>query len=121
MPLDAQRVAELVKSAVECEPEARPAFLDNECRSDPAMRAEIESLLQQQEGASQFIEIPALHLAAKSFIRESAFGAGQTVSGYEIISLIGSGGMGEVYLAEDGQLHRKVALKLVRRGMDSED
>jgi serine/threonine protein kinase len=117
----AQRLAELVKSAVECEPEARPAFLDDECRSDPAMRAEIESLLQQQQGASQFIEIPALHLAAKSFMRESAFRAGQTVGGYEIISLIGSGGMGEVYLAEDGQLHRKVALKLVRRGMDSED
>ena len=117
----AQRLAELVKSAVECEPEARPAFLDDECRSDPAMRAEIESLLQQQEGASQFIEIPALHLAAKSFMRESAFRAGQTVGEYEIISLIGSGGMGEVYLAEDGQLHRKVALKLVRRGMDWED
>ena len=117
----AQRLAELVKSAVECEPEARPAFLDDQCRSDPAMRAEIESLLQQQEGASQFIEIPALHLTAKSFMRESAFRAGQTVGGYEIISLIGSGGMGEVYLAEDGQLHRKVALKLVRRGMDSED
>ena len=117
----AQRLAELVKSAVECEPEARPAFLDDECRSDPAMRAEIEALLQQQEGASQFIEIPALHLAAKSFMRESAFRAGQAVGGYEIISLIGSGGMGEVYLAEDGQLHRKVALKLVRRGMDSED
>jgi serine/threonine protein kinase len=115
----AQRLAELVKSAVECEPEARPAFLDDECRSDPAMRAEIESLLKQQEGASQFIEIPALHLAAKSFMRESAFRAGQTVGGYEIISLIGSGGMGEVYLAEDGQLHRKVALKIVRRGLDS--
>ncbi len=117
----AQRLAELVKSAVECEPEARPAFLDDECRSDPAMRAEIESLLQQQEGASRFIEIPALHLAAKSFMREGAFRAGQTIGDYEIISLIGSGGMGEVYLAEDGQLHRKVALKLVRHGMDSDD
>ena len=117
----AQRLAELVKSAVECEPEARPAFLDDECRSDPAMRAEIESLLQQQEGASRFIESPALHLVAKSFMREGAFRAGQTIGDYEIISLIGSGGMGEVYLAEDGQLHRKVALKLVRRGMDSED
>jgi serine/threonine-protein kinase len=115
----AQRLAELVKSAVECEPEARSVFLDHECRSDPAMRAEIESLLEQQEGASQFIEIPALHLAAKSFMRDGAFRAGQTIGDYEIVSLIGSGGMGEVYLAEDRQLHRKVALKIVRRGLDT--
>jgi tetratricopeptide (TPR) repeat protein len=118
---DAQRIAELVKSALERPPEDRASFLDDECRSDPAMRAEIESLLEHQEDASQFIETPALHLAAKSFMREGAFRAGQTIGDYEIISLIGRGGMGEVYLAEDGQLHRKVALKLVRRGMDSED
>jgi tetratricopeptide (TPR) repeat protein len=118
---DAQRIAELVKSALELPPEDRASFLDRECSGDPAMRAEIESLLQQQEGASRFIEMPALHLAAKSFMREGAFRIGQTIGDYEIISLIGSGGMGEVYLAEDGQLHRKVAVKLVRRGMDSDD
>src|SRR5205807_5775752 len=96
-------------------------FLDEECRSDPAMRAEIESLLQQQEGASRFIEMPAVHLAAESLIRDGAFSTGQTIGDYEIVSLIGSGGMGEVYLAQDQQLHRRVALKLIRRGMDSED
>src|SRR5437660_3838223 len=117
----AERLAELVKSAVECEPGSRATFLDEECRSDLAMRAEIESLLQQQEGASQFIEEPALHLAAESLIREGAFRSGQTIGDYEIVSLIGSGGMGEVYLAKDRQLHRRVALKLIRRGMDSED
>jgi serine/threonine-protein kinase len=121
MPPDAQRIAELVKSALELPPQDRASFLDRECSGDPAMRAEVESLLAHQEDASQFIEIPALHLAAKSFMREGAFQAGQTIGDYEIISLIGSGGMGEVYLAEDGQLHRKVALKLVRRGMDSKD
>src|SRR5207253_2793647 len=118
---DAQRIAELVKSALERVPEDWASFLDDECSGHPALRAEIESLLQQQEGASRFIETPALHLAAKSFMREGAFRAGQTIGEYEIISLIGSGGMVEVYLAEDRQLHRKVALKLVRRGMDSDD
>ena len=117
----AERVAKLVKSAVECGPEAWAAFLDEECGSDPAMRAEIESLLQEDEGASRFLEVPALHLAAESLVREGAFHAGQTIGDYEIVSLIGSGGMGEVYLAEDRELHRKVALKLVRRGMASED
>ncbi|MDP9098747.1 MAG: serine/threonine protein kinase, partial [Verrucomicrobiota bacterium] len=117
----AERVAELVKSAVECSPEARAAFLAEECGSDPELRAEIESLLQEDEGASLFLEVPAIHLAAKSLVREGAFHTGETVGNYEIVSLIGSGGMGEVYLAEDRELHRRVALKLVRRGMASEE
>ena len=123
MPNDerAERLAELVKSAVECGSERWSAFLDQECSSDPTMRAEIESLLQEQEGASQFIETPALHLAAESFIREGAYRAGQTMGDYEIVSLIGRGGMGEVYLAEDRQLCRAVALKIVRRGMNTEN
>ncbi len=117
----AARLAELVKSAIERGSEERAAFLDKECESDPAMRAEIESLLEHQDGASRFIEESALHIAAESLIREGAFGAGQTIGDYEIVSLIGRGGMGEVYLAQDRQLDRKVALKLIRRGLDSED
>jgi len=121
MPPDAQRIAELVKSALELPPEDRASFLDRECSGDPAMRAEIASLLQQQEGVSRFIEVPALHLAAESFLGQGAFGAGQIIGHYEIVSLIGSGGMGEVYLAQDRQLDRRVALKLIRRGLNSED
>ena len=56
------RLAELVKTAVELAPESRAAFLDEECYFDPAMRAEIESLLQQEEGLSEFIKKPALNL-----------------------------------------------------------
>jgi len=117
----AEQVAELVKSAVECGPGQWSAFLDRECEGDPALRAEIESLLLEDEGASQFLEMPALHLAAESLVREGAYRAGQIVGDHEIVSLIGRGGMGEVYLALDRQLHRKVALKLVRRGMASEE
>ena len=117
----AARLAELVKSAVEYGPGQWAAFLDQECGGDPAMRAEVESLLQEQEGSSEFLEEPALHFAAQSIVGEGAFRAGQTIGDYEIVSLISSGGMGEVYLAQDRQLHRRVALKLVRRAMASEE
>ncbi|MDP9003661.1 MAG: serine/threonine-protein kinase [Verrucomicrobiota bacterium] len=115
----AERVAHLVKSAVELGPETRAAFLDEECGSDPKLRAEIESLLEEDAGASQFLEVPALHLAAESLVLEGAFHAGQSIGDYEIVSLLGSGGMGDVYLAEERELHRRVALKFVRRGMAS--
>src|SRR4029077_92506 len=114
-------MAELVKSAIERGPEHWEAFLEKECSSDAAMRAEIKSLLRQQEGASEFIEEPALHLVAQSLVSRGAFGAGQVITHYEIISLIGSGGMGDVYLAHDCELDRKVALKLVRRALASGD
>lgn len=115
----AESLAELVKSALDRRPETWPAFLDEECRCDPTMRAEAEALLEQQEGASRFMEEPALHFAAATFVRCGAYAAGQTIGDYEILSLIARGGMGEVYLAHDRQLDRKVALKLIRRGMNS--
>jgi serine/threonine protein kinase/outer membrane protein assembly factor BamD (BamD/ComL family) len=113
-------IAELVKAAAECEPPARQAFLDQECGPDSELRAEVESLLEHQAQVSSFIETPALHLAAETLVHAGAFGAGQKIGHYEIVSLIGKGGMGEVYLAQDQQLRRRVALKLVRRGMDTE-
>jgi serine/threonine-protein kinase len=117
----AARLAEIVKSAIELKPESWAAFLDQECESDPALRAEVEALLEQKEGANRFIEEPALHLMAETFVRDGAYAAGQPIGNYEIVSLIARGGMGEVYLAHDRQLHRKVALKLIRRGMSSEE
>ncbi len=115
------RLAELVKTAVELAPESRAAFLDEECYFDPAMRAEIESLLQQEEGLSEFIKEPALNFVAESLLGRGALSPGEVISHYDIISLIGSGGMGEVYLAHDRQLDRRVALKLVRRVLASGD
>jgi len=115
------RLAELVKSAVELGPDGWAAFLDRECQSDRALRAEVESLLGHQEHARDFIEEPALHFAAETLVREGAFATGHIIGDYKILSLIGRGGMGEVYLAKDLVLQRKAALKFVRRGMDSDD
>ncbi len=117
----AQRVAEIVKSALERGSQECAPFLDETCAGDKELRAEVESLLKEVEGISRFIEEPALYLAAETLVRASACAAGQLIGNYEILSLIARGGMGEVYLAQDRQLHRRVALKLVRRGMDSAD
>lgn len=117
----AQRVAEIVKSALEHGPQDCAAFVEESCAGDEELRAEVASLLKEGEGISRFIEEPALHFAAETFVREGACAAGQLIGDYEILSLIARGGMGEVYLAQDRQLQRKVALKLVQRGMDSAD
>ncbi|MFL6527979.1 MAG: protein kinase domain-containing protein [Chthoniobacterales bacterium] len=115
----AASIAELVKTAIEYEPGARQSFLDANCR--PELRAEVESLLEHQQFADDFIETPAVELAAEAITQWDAFAAGEIIGNCEIVSLIDKGGMGEVYLAQDRRLHRRVALKLVRRGMDSEE
>ena len=117
----AQRIAEVVKSALERGPAEWPAFLDEACAGDPELRAEIDSFLQFQDQASQFIEQGALHVAAETLARAPGLSPALQIDGYQIISRIGVGGMGEVYLAQDTKLRRKVALKLVRAGLDSAD
>ncbi len=116
-----QQIAEVVKAALERERAEWPVFLDEACAGDPEMRGEVDELLQFQDAASQFIEEDAVHLAAKALARDPEVSSLAPIAGYQILSRIGVGGMGEVYLAEDQQLHRKVALKLVRRAVASEE
>jgi len=120
-PERAQRAAELVKSVLECAPEERAAFLTEACAGDPELRAEVDSFLQFQDEASQFIEQGALHVAAETLVREPGSLFPRQIGEYQILSRIGVGGMGEVYLAEETKLRRKVALKLVRAGMDTSE
>ncbi len=114
-----QKIAEVVKSALERQPADWPAFLDNACADDPEMRVEVDSFLRFQADASQFIEQGALHVAAETLARGGPLPFPHRIEDYEIVSRIGVGGMGEVYLAQDIKLKRRVALKLVRAGMDS--
>jgi non-specific serine/threonine protein kinase/serine/threonine-protein kinase len=116
-----RRIAELVKSALEREPLERRAFVDGVCASDHDLRAEVDSLLQFEQPASHFIEDGALEHAAQMMAREESFDAQQQIGDYRILSRIGSGGMGDVYLAEDTKLRRKVALKLVRTPLVTEE
>jgi serine/threonine protein kinase/formylglycine-generating enzyme required for sulfatase activity len=101
-------------AALEYEPAERPAFLARECASDGPLRHELESRLASHEQAKNFIETPASDVAA-ALLAEDQPGlvAGQMVGPFRIVDVLGAGGMGEVYLANDARLGRKIALKLL--------
>src|SRR6516162_5852634 len=109
-----EKVIDLFQSALERAPEERAAFLDEFCHDDEEMRREVESLLTSHERAENFIEVPAFEAAPELATNDSADAlVGKLLGHYCIESLIGVGGMGEVYLARDERLGRKAALKLL--------
>ena len=90
----------------------RAAFLDETCLEDAELRGEVESLLGYETKAEGFIEDPALDVAAAAMSQQPAQPMiGRRVGVYEITSLIGKGGIGEVYQARDTRLDRNVAIK----------
>lgn len=109
-----QRVKEIFQSALDCDPADRAAFLAGVCDGDVELRKEIESLLAASEKGGSFIDSPAYAAAATLIVDEpAALKRGMTVGPYDIDSFISRGGMGEVYLAHDRRLARKVALKIL--------
>jgi len=106
--------------ALEIRPaDERRAFLDDKCGRDSGLRVQVESLLEASAGAGSFLELPVSGLAATTDERVKE-GPGSRIGPYKLLQEIGEGGMGTVYMAEQEQpVRRRVALKVIKPGMDS--
>ena len=108
------QIGEIYFSALELAPQLRADFIKEACGEDHRLRQEVESLLASNQQAGEFMAEPALELIAGQLAEHQERElVGKSLDHYFVISMLGSGGMAEVYLAEDTRLHRKVALKLL--------
>src|SRR5687767_15162291 len=109
-----QRVDEIFQTAMELTPELRAAYLDKVCFDDAILRAKVEAMLAADDTGWDLIEKPALEVAAPLLADDTPqMAQGEQIGRYEVEALIGRGGMGEVYLARDESLNRRIALKLL--------
>ncbi len=124
-----KKIDELLDAALDLPPERHSAFLDEACDGDADLRRELESLLAAHQKAGSFIETtPAKGLTsaldfdkASASVAATAVGTmvGQKLGHYQLVSLLGAGGMGEVYRARDSRLDRHVAIKVLPQHLSS--
>lgn len=105
---------ELFHEACEKSGGERVALLDSVSSDDPSLRLVLEQMLRDHEAGGSFLNDSPLQCLASGNIPPSAAGAGKKFGRYEVIAPIGHGGMGEVWVAHDTELHRRVALKFLR-------
>ncbi len=117
-----QKVKGLFDAVVELAPQERKQLLDNACNGNAQLRRDVENLLVSFEETESFMEQPAAAEVASVIIKkDSQLEAGKSLGHYEIIRQIGAGGMGEVYLAEDKKLDRRVAVKILNERFEKNE
>lgn len=109
-----QQIDTLFQSAVARGADECAAYLDEACADDQALRNEVEALLASHEEAGSFLNAPAFQAAAERLAGEHAdLMTGKTVGHRKVLSLLGAGGMGVIYVAQESRRGRRVALKLL--------
>jgi serine/threonine protein kinase len=118
MPDHGEHVAALFEAALSLDPGQRPAFLERACGDDGSLRQEVEELLRADAAAGSFLRHPVFDLPTA----DDSHASQRTIGPYHLLELIGQGGMGEVWLAEQRQpVRRRVAIKLIKVGMDTKE
>ena len=109
-----QQIDKLLDEVLDREPDQRQAFLEQACSGDEDLRKQVEALLAAHEKAGSFIGSPAIEVAARMTGETPEVSlVGRRLGACQVLSLLGKGGMGEVYLAPDSRLDRQVALKVL--------
>ena len=109
-----QQVKQIVQSAIARPPSERDGFISQACANDPDLRSQVQSLISSYDEPDDLFQTVAVNLAAQTVYGDDATSlVGHCIGPYQVTARIGQGGMGEVYLAQDSRLGRKVALKLL--------